>query len=52
MADKEDESVTNQQLIYRGEELKRQQYIFASIDLDGDKRCDFHEFYAAAVDHK
>lgn len=26
--------------------------IFNKIDLDGDKRLDVHEFYAAAIDHK
>ena len=23
-----------------------------SIDLDGDGRCDYHEFCAAAIDHR
>ena len=26
--------------------------VFSHIDLDGDGRVDFHEFYAAGLDHK
>lgn len=26
--------------------------VFDKLDLDGDKRVDFHEFYSAAIDHK
>ena len=26
--------------------------MFDKIDLDGDQRVDFHEFYAAAIDHQ
>lgn len=26
--------------------------VFGSLDLDGDKRCDFHEFYSATVNHE
>lgn len=26
--------------------------VFDKLDLDGDNRVDFHEFYAATIDHK
>ena len=26
--------------------------VMVSIDLDGDGRCDYHEFCAAAIDHR
>jgi Ca2+-binding EF-hand superfamily protein len=57
--------LTRKELIQLKDSLKRQdsslritdgagvwEEVFNSIDLDGDGRADFHEFYAATIDHK
>ena len=37
------------EIFYRHENWEK---VFDALDLDGDKRADFHEFYTATIDYK